>query len=193
MQTLTSASAAPAGLGRRQPGHGDHPPDAQQGSQLDGVADVPGVLGPDLGVGVERVAVAVEGGQGDAGVGEQPQILLAGVLAGAQVVDRQGDGGKEPARVDLGRVQAELAQGPQGVGDGLVVQAGGVGTELHLVSSGQAMGTSAPPALAEAATASSRRMLWSPSANEATRGSRSSPATCSRKARAWKMNRSFWP
>src|SRR4029450_10249580 len=40
-------------------------------------------------------------------------------------------GGRDPARVDPGRVQAELAQGLEGIGDRLVVQAGGVGTELH--------------------------------------------------------------
>src|SRR4029453_13570051 len=102
---------AGAGVGAGQPGHGEAPLDPQQRGQLDRVANILGVQGPDRRVGVERVAVAVEGGQGHAGRAEQPQVLVTGVLAGPDGVDRQVDGGQEPARVDLGRVQAELAQG----------------------------------------------------------------------------------
>src|SRR4029450_6221340 len=46
---------AGAGVGAGQSGHGDDPLDPQQRGQLDRVAHVLGVQGPDRGVGVERV------------------------------------------------------------------------------------------------------------------------------------------
>jgi hypothetical protein len=89
------------------------------------------VLGAYFGVGVERVAVAVQRGQGDPGRRELGEVGVARVLARPYLRDGQMGRGKEPAGVDLRAVQAEFAQDAQGLGERLVVQDGGVGAELH--------------------------------------------------------------
>src|SRR3954447_13125216 len=93
------------------------------------------MLGADLRVGMQRVAVAVERGQSDAIGLEQPEVLLARVRGGEDLVDRQMDRGQEAAGVDLRAVEPQLAQDRQRLLERLVVQAGGVGAELHFMSS----------------------------------------------------------
>src|SRR6185436_13558938 len=136
-------------------------------------------------------------------------VVLAGLLARPQVVDRQVHRGEEPAGVDLRTLQAEGRERLERLGQRLVVQAGGVGTELHGGSSqetlmgvgagaGAVLGsgptaTSAPPRSADSTTDRSSRRLCSPADSGGQGGSASMPATCSRNARAWKPNRSFCP
>jgi hypothetical protein len=50
-------------IGAGRAGHGDDVLDAEQARELDGAAQVVGVLGPDAGQRVERIAVAVEAGE----------------------------------------------------------------------------------------------------------------------------------
>ena len=119
-----------ARLGARGAGHGDHPLDPEHGRQLDRVEHVLGVLGTDR-VGIEGVAVAVQRGQGHPGGVVAVQVLRAGDLAGPQLGDRQVRGTDEAPGVDLRTVQAEVGQGPQRVGKGKVMQAGGVRAKLH--------------------------------------------------------------
>src|SRR3954454_16936694 len=108
---------------------------AQQCAQLDRIAQVLGVLLANLGIGVQRVPVAVEGGQRHAGLGELPQVVLAVVLArpraGPDVRDRQVWRGQGAAGVDLGTLQAHPTQDRERLRERLVVQDGGAGTELH--------------------------------------------------------------
>src|SRR5207247_3185113 len=98
------------------------------------LAQVVAVLLAHLRIGMHRVAVAVQGGERDADRAEQPQVLIARRGAGADLLDRQVNGRKEAAAVDLRAVEPEVAEDLERLLDGLVVQAGGVGTELHWVS-----------------------------------------------------------
>ena len=99
--------------------------------ELDGAAQVVGVLRADAGQRVERVAVAVQPGQLHAARGELAEVVRAGLLRGQQQVDVAVRGRDEPAGVDLHRGQAVGLEHVEGLGEGAVVQAGGVGAELE--------------------------------------------------------------
>src|SRR5207248_1168028 len=75
------------GVGAGGAGHRDHVRDAKQARQLDGAAQVVGVLGTDAGQRVERVAVAVQPGELHAAGGEGAEIVLTGLRRGQQQVD----------------------------------------------------------------------------------------------------------
>ena len=77
---------------------------------------------------MEGIAVAVERGELDAVVGEHRQVLLPRCFALEQLLDWDVRGADEPAGVDLDAVQPQVAQDRQRLLEGLVVQAGGVGT-----------------------------------------------------------------
>ena len=136
---------------------------------------------------VERVAVAVERGERQPAGGELAEVLLAGVLARAQGLDRQVDRRQEAAGVDLGAGQPEVGDHLEGLAEGLVVQACVVGAEVHgWVLSSRGVGlscwgregqegygvtsTAAPPAAAERATASMMVRSRRPSSKVATGG-----------------------
>jgi len=89
------------------------------------------VLGADAGQRVQRVAVAVEAGELHAPLREVPQVLLAQARRRQQPVDVAVRRRDEPAAVDLDRRQPEVLEGVERPVEGAVVQAGGVGAELH--------------------------------------------------------------
>ena len=119
------------GVRARRARHADDVLDTQRAGELDGAAHVVGVLGADAGQRVERVAVAVEPGQLHAAGGELAEVVRAGLLGGQQQVDVAVRGRDEAAGVDLHRGQAVVLEHLQGLGEGAVVQAGGVGAELE--------------------------------------------------------------
>ncbi len=127
------AGHCPPGCACGQARHRHDAIDAEQTGDADRVAQVVGVLGADLGVGVQRVAVAVQPGDRHPGAVEGGQVLLRRDRAGQQVVDRQMRCGQEPARVDLGAGQSERGDDLQRLAQWLVVQDGGVDTKLHRV------------------------------------------------------------
>ena len=89
------------------------------------------MLSPDVWVGVQGVAVAVECRECHTSGLEEAEVLIAGVLAGPDIRHWQVDGGQETTGVDLRAVQAKVADGPHGLGDGFVMQNGGIDAKLH--------------------------------------------------------------
>jgi hypothetical protein len=104
-------------------GHRHHALDAEQVRQLDGAAQVGGVLGADAGQWVERVAVAVEAGQLHAAGGVLAEVVGARLRRGEQRVDGAVGRRDEPAGVDLDRCQAVGLEHVEGFAEGTVVQA----------------------------------------------------------------------
>ena len=169
---------------------------AQPVRQPDAAPYVLSVLGADRGVGVERVAVAVQAGDADAGALEQSEEVVPGGIGGQDVV-KGGDVHRrqEAARVELDAGEAEPGNDLDRLRQAAVVQDRVVDTELHqatalrceAVSRWVATATDAPPLAADSETAASTSMLCTPSSNDAHRGSESAssmPATSSRNARA---------
>ena len=111
--------------------HRDNVLHPEQPGQLDRAAQVVGVLRADTGQRIERVAIAVQPGQLHAPGGELTEVVRAGLLGGQQQVEMAVRRRDEPAGVDLHGGQAVALQHFQGVGEGAVVQAGGVGAELE--------------------------------------------------------------
>ena len=97
----------PAGMGVGQARHRHHSIDAQQTGDADRLAQVLRVFRSDLGVGVQRVAVAVQAGEGHSGAVECRQVVGWLHGTGQQVVDGKVRGGEKAARVDLRTGQAE--------------------------------------------------------------------------------------
>ena len=121
----------PTGATGRQPGHRDHPLDAEQRAELDRIANVLAVFLAHLRVGVKRVAVAVQCRERDPRGRESSEVGVPRVLTGPDLLDRQVRRREETAGVDLGTVKSEILQRGQRLPDGQVMQAGGVRTELH--------------------------------------------------------------
>jgi hypothetical protein len=80
---------------------------------------------------VQRVAVAIERRELDPVLGERGQVRLPSLSAHEELVDRDVRCADEAAGVDLRAVEAEVAEDRQRLLEGLVVQAGRVGTEFH--------------------------------------------------------------
>src|SRR5207248_5374974 len=117
------------GVGAGGAGHRDHVRHAEQACQLDGAAQIVGVLGTDAGQRVERVAFAVQAGELLAPGGEHRQVVPASLRRGQQPVEVAVRGGNETAGVDLHRGQAVGLEHVQCLRKRAVVQASGVGTE----------------------------------------------------------------
>ena len=94
-------------MGLRKAGHRHDAVHAEQSGDADRVAQIVGVFGSDLGVRVQRVAVAVQAGDRHPGAVEGRQVLLRRDLTGQQFVDRQVGRRQEPAGVDLGAGEPE--------------------------------------------------------------------------------------
>lgn len=78
--------------------------------QPDRAADVLGVFSSDVGVGVQRVAVAVQACDGDAGALEDSEVVVARGVADEDVVERRDvDRRQEASGVDLDPGEAETA------------------------------------------------------------------------------------
>ena len=123
------------GLAAGQAGHGDHPVLSQPLRQPDGAADVLGVLLADLTLGVQRVAVAVQAGDRDAGALEDREVVVAGRVAFQDLVDGGDvDGRQESARVDLDAGQPQVGDNLERLGKGPVVQDCVVDAEFHSVT-----------------------------------------------------------
>ena len=131
---------------------------------------------------MQRVALGVQAGDGDAGALEDPQVVVTGRVADQDVVEgRDVHRRQEAAGVDLDPGEPEIGDHLQGVGEGTVVQHRVVDAEFHSE-------TCFPLSPADSATAASSSMLCTPSSKVAQRGSEdasSIPATSSRNARAW--------
>jgi len=76
-----------ARLPARKPGHGDDPVLAEPVGQPDRPADVLGVLVADGLVGMQRVSVAVQPGDGHPGALEDAQVVVPGGVAEQDLVD----------------------------------------------------------------------------------------------------------
>src|ERR1700712_299898 len=138
---------------------------------------------------MQRVAVAVQARDRDAGALEQAEVVVAGGIAGQDVVERRDvHRRQEAAGIDLDAGQAQVGDDLQGPGEAAVVQDRVVYAELHADTFSWLVETAAPSLAADSATAASSSMLWTPSSKVAQRGRLSAsgtPATSSRKARAW--------
>jgi hypothetical protein len=169
---------AGAGVGARGAGHRDHVAHPERAGELDRAAQVVGVREPLGGQRGERVAGDGQARQLQAPVREQGAQLAALPVADQQRVDVRMRGGDEAAGVELGTLQARAREHVEGLGEGAVLQAGGVGAvgEGHggvlsrrwggsrrwrvvSVGRGQAIRTAAPPCAADSATAP-RIRIW---------------------------------
>ncbi len=153
-----------AGAGQSR--HRHHPGLTEASGDVDGAFDVGERGRADLRVRVERIAVGVEARQGDPRLGEGREVVVAGGIGGEDVVDRRHVHGREEAAdVDLGRIEAEIADRVERLGRPAVVEDGRVDAEPHRVTS-----SATPPFAAEAMTASRTARAWRPSAKVAHRG-----------------------
>ncbi len=170
------------GFAAGQAGHGHHAVLSQPLRQPDGAADVLGMLLADFTLGVQRVAVAVQAGDRDAGALENREVVVAGRIALQDLVHGGDvDGRQEPTRVDFDAGQPQVGDDLERLGKGPVVQDCVVDAEFHSV-------IFFPLLRADSVTAPSSSMLRTPSSNVAQRGRESAslrPATSSRKARDW--------
>jgi hypothetical protein len=116
-------------LRTRHTRHRDHPGDAEQRRHLDAVEQVLTVR--EALDRIERVAVAVQRRERQPARGELPEIVLAGTLALAQLLERQVGRREEAAGVDLDAGQAEVDDDVERLAEGEVVKGCVVDTELH--------------------------------------------------------------
>ena len=100
-----------------QTGHGDDAGLAEPVGQLDGAADVVGVLVADGLGGVQGIAVAVQPGDRDTRALEDSQVVVPGGIADENVVERRDvHRGEEAAGVDLDAGQPEVGDDLECVG-----------------------------------------------------------------------------
>ena len=89
-------------------------------------------LSPIARFGMQRVAVAVQAGDLDAGALVQAEVVVPGGVGGQDVVEGRDVGGRqEAAGVELDATQAEAGDHLERLGKGPVVQDRVVDTELH--------------------------------------------------------------
>ena len=107
---------SPPALGAGQAGHGDHPL-ARRAAAASSIASRMSLacFAPHRGVRVSGLPLQFRAVSVTPAALNSPRYSCAGVLAGAQVVDRQVRRGQEAAGVDLGAVQAEIARIAQGL------------------------------------------------------------------------------
>ncbi len=152
-----------AGLAAGQTRHGDDAVLAEPVGQPDRAADVLGVFVTDRAVGVQRVPVAVQAGDGHPGALEHAEVVIPSRVAGQDLIEG-GDVHRrqEPTGVDLDAGQAEVGDDLQGLGQGTVVQDRVVDAELHTCTPIWWVATVAPLLAADSATAASSSMLRYP-------------------------------
>lgn len=122
----------PARLTGRQARHRDDPVLAQPVGQPDAAPHVLGVFRPDHGVGMERVAVAVQARDADAGTLEDPEEVVPGRVGGEDVVEGGNvHGGKEAAGVQFDARETEPGGDLDRLGQAAVVQDRVVDPEFH--------------------------------------------------------------
>lgn len=186
-----------AGLGAGVAGLDDDGRHAQHRGELDRVVDVALVALPHLGVGVQRVGVAVQGRQAHALAGESAHELVAGVLGDQEGGDVDVVVAEEAAGVELQAGQALLMGDVDDAVEVAVVKAGGEQAELHgaapwmswMSLGGQARATrTGRRSEAEARAASTTRMVRAAALKEVSIGS---PATTARRSSCiWAMKAS---
>ena len=120
-----------AWVGMWKAGHRHHAIHAEQSGDADRVAQIVGVFGSDLRVGVQRVAITVQARDRYPAAVERRQVLLRGDVPGQQFADRQVWRGQEPTGIDLGSGEPQGGDDLQRFTQRLVMQDGGVDTELH--------------------------------------------------------------